>query len=126
MKSIIYTASAPAPIGPYSQGIKASGDLLFLSGQIALLPDGTLLGGDVQTQTRQVITNISALLTKAGCTANNVVKTTVFLKDMNDFAAMNAVYAEFFGESKPARSTVEVSRLPKDVIVEIEVIAVCA
>ncbi|MBK9247255.1 MAG: RidA family protein [Ignavibacteria bacterium] len=126
MKSIIYTASAPAPIGPYSQGIKASGDLLFLSGQIALLPDGTLLDGDVQTQTRQVITNISALLTSAGCTANNVVKTTVFLKDMNDFAAMNAVYAEFFGESKPARSTVEVSRLPKDVIVEIEVIAVCA
>lgn len=126
MKSTLYTPSAPAPIGPYSQGIKATGSLLFLSGQIALLPDGTLLSGDVQAQTRQVITNISALLTEAGCTANNVVKTTVFLKDMNDFAAMNAVYAEYFGESKPARSTVEVSRLPKDVIVEIEVIAVCA
>lgn len=126
MKSILYTPSAPAPIGPYSQGIKATGSLLFLSGQIALLPDGTLLSGDVQAQTRQVITNISALLTEAGCTADNVVKTTVFLKDMNDFAAMNAVYAEYFGESKPARSTVEVSRLPKDVIVEIEVIAVCA
>ncbi len=126
MKSTLYTPSAPAPIGPYSQGIKATGSLLFLSGQIALLPDGTLLSGDVQAQTRQVITNISALLTEAGCTADNVVKTTVFLKDMNDFAAMNAVYAEYFGESKPARSTVEVSRLPKDVIVEIEVIAVCA
>ncbi len=126
MKSILYTPSAPAPIGPYSQGIKATGSLLFLSGQIALLPDGSLLSGDVQAQTRQVITNISALLTEAGCTADNVVKTTVFLKDMNDFAAMNAVYAEYFGESKPARSTVEVSRLPKDVIVEIEVIAVCA
>ena len=126
MKSTLYTPSAPAPIGPYSQGIKATGSLLFLSGQIALLPDGTLLSGDVQTQTRQVITNISALLTEAGCTADNVVKTTVFLKDMNDFAAMNAVYAEYFGESKPTRSTVEVSRLPKDVIVEIEVIAVCA
>lgn len=126
MKSILYTPSAPAPIGPYSQGIKATGSLLFLSGQIAFLPDGTLLSGDVQAQTRQVITNISALLTEAGCTADNVVKTTVFLKDMNDFAAMNAVYAEYFGESKPARSTVEVSRLPKDVIVEIEVIAVCA
>ncbi len=126
MKSTLYTPSAPAPIGPYSQGIKATGSLLFLSGQIALLPDGSLLSGDVQAQTRQVITNISALLTEAGCTADNVVKTTVFLKDMNDFAAMNAVYAEYFGESKPARSTVEVSRLPKDVIVEIEVIAVCA
>lgn len=126
MKSILYTPSAPAPIGPYSQGIKATGSLLFLSGQIALLPDGSLLSGDVQAQTRQVITNISSLLTEAGCTADNVVKTTVFLKDMNDFAAMNAVYAEYFGESKPARSTVEVSRLPKDVIVEIEVIAVCA
>jgi 2-iminobutanoate/2-iminopropanoate deaminase len=126
MKSTLYTPSAPAPIGPYSQGIKATGSLLFLSGQIALLPDGSLLSGDVQAQTRQVITNISALLTEAGCTAENVVKTTVFLKDMNDFAAMNAVYAEYFGESKPARSTVEVSRLPKDVIVEIEVIAVCA
>ena len=126
MKSTLYTPSAPAPIGPYSQGIKATGSLLFLSGQIALLPDGSLLSGDVQAQTRQVITKISALLTEAGCTADNVVKTTVFLKDMNDFAAMNAVYAEYFGESKPARSTVEVSRLPKDVIVEIEVIAVCA
>ena len=126
MKSTLYTPSAPAPIGPYSQGIKATGSLLFLSGQIALLPDGSLLSGDVQAQTRHVITNISALLTEAGCTADNVVKTTVFLKDMNDFAAMNAVYAEYFGESKPARSTVEVSRLPKDVIVEIEVVAVCA
>lgn len=126
MKSTLYTPSAPAPIGPYSQGIKATGSLLFLSGQIALLPDGSLLSGDVQAQTRQVITNISALLTEAGCTSDNVVKTTVFLKDMNDFAAMNAVYAEYFGDSKPARSTVEVSRLPKDVIVEIEVIAVCA
>jgi 2-iminobutanoate/2-iminopropanoate deaminase len=125
MKTTIYTPNAPAPIGPYSQGIKAQGTFLFLSGQIALLPDGTIAEGDVQAQTRQVITNISALLTEAGCTATNVVKTTVFLKNMGDFAAMNTVYDGFFGASKPARSTVEVSRLPKDVLVEIEVIAVC-
>jgi len=125
MKSIIYTQNAPAPIGPYSQGIKAHGTFLFLSGQIPLRADGTIVEGDVQDQTRQVITNISALLTEAGCSAAQVVKTTVFLKSMNDFAAMNSVYEHYFGESKPARSTVEVSRLPKDVLVEIEVIAVC-
>ncbi|MBS1538588.1 MAG: RidA family protein [Bacteroidetes bacterium] len=125
MKSVLYTPNAPAPIGPYSQGIKAQGTLLFLSGQIALTPDGTIAEGDVQDQTRQVITNISTLLTEANCTADNVVKTTVFLKNMGDFAAMNTVYERYFGESKPARSTVEVSRLPKDVLVEIEVIAVC-
>lgn len=125
MKTTIYSPDAPAPIGPYSQGIKAQGSLLFLSGQIALLQDGTIALGDVKDQTRQVITNISTLLKEAGCTVDNVVKTTVFLKNMSDFAAMNLVYSEFFGESKPARSTVEVSRLPKDVLVEIEVIAVC-
>ena len=125
MKTTIYTPDAPAPIGPYSQGIKAQGSLLFLSGQIALLQDGTIALGDVKDQTRQVIANISTLLKEAGCTVDNVVKTTVFLKNMSDFAAMNLVYSEFFGESKPARSTVEVSRLPKDVLVEIEVIAVC-
>ncbi|MBI3257909.1 MAG: metallophosphoesterase [Ignavibacteriae bacterium] len=125
MKTTIYTPNAPAPIGPYSQGIKAQGSLLFLSGQIALLQDGTIALGDVKDQTRQVIANISTLLNEAGCTVQNVVKTTVFLKNMNDFAAMNSVYSDFFGESKPARSTVEVSRLPKDVLVEIEVIAVC-
>lgn len=125
MKSVLYSSNAPAPIGPYSQGIKAQGTLLFLSGQIALTPDGTIAEGDVQDQTRQVITNISTLLTEANCTADNVVKTTVFLKNISDFAAMNTVYERYFGESKPARSTVEVSRLPKDVLVEIEVIAVC-
>lgn len=125
MKTTIYTPKAPAPIGPYSQGIKAQGSFLFLSGQVALLQDGTIALGDVKDQTRQVIENISVLLAEAGCTVADVVKTTVFLKNMNDFAAMNIVYAEFFGESKPARSTVEVSRLPKDVLVEIEVIAVC-
>ena len=119
----VFTDKAPAPIGPYSQGILVHDTVLFLSGQIALGADGTLTG-DVAGQTRQVILNIRAVLEAAGCTLSNVVKTTVFLKDMNDFAAMNLVYEEFFGSVKPARSTVEVSRLPKDARVEIEVIAV--
>lgn len=98
--------------------------MLFLSGQIALRPDGTLLEGDVQAQTHQLISNMKAVLEAAGANISHIVKTTVFLKSMNDFAAMNEVYAEYFNESKPARSTVEVSRLPKDVLVEIEAIAI--
>jgi 2-iminobutanoate/2-iminopropanoate deaminase len=98
--------------------------MYFFSGVIPLSADGqSIIGAEIVEQTQQVITNCTALLTACGLNASNVVKTTVFLKNMNDFSAMNAVYAEFFGESKPARSTVEVSRLPKDVLVEIEMIA---
>lgn len=124
MKKIITTQKAPQPIGPYSQAVEAQGTMLFLSGNIALTPDGTLLGqAGVPEQTRQVMENINAILTEAGYTLADVIKTTVFLKDMNYFGQMNEVYEEYFGDSKPARSTVEVSRLPKDVKVEIEVIA---
>lgn len=123
MKEFILTDKAPAPIGPYSQGIKV-GNLYFFSGVIPLSADGaSIIGSDIVEQTRQVIANCNGLLTSGGLSALHVVKTTVFLKNMNDFAAMNAVYAEYFGESKPARSTIEVSRLPKDVLIEIEMIA---
>lgn len=122
---IIFSESAPAPIGPYSQAISiAPSEMIFCSGQIPLLPDGSVLNASVAEQTRLVIQNIQAVLAAAGATLSNVVKTTVFLKDMNTFAEMNGVYAEYFGESKPARSTVEVARLPKDVLVEIEVLAI--
>ena len=123
MKTTIFTENAPAPIGPYSQGIQF-GSMHYFSGVIPLTPDGSaIVGEEIASQTKQVLANINALLVSCGLSALNVVKTTVFLKNMNDFAAMNEVYAEYFGESKPARSTVEVSRLPKDVLVEIEVIA---
>lgn len=124
MKEIIYTESAPAPIGPYSQGVKVSGNLYYFSGQIALDAHGAIVEGGIKEQTHQVCKNIGLLLSSQGLTFNNVPKTTVFLKDMGEFAAMNEVYSEYFGESKPARSTVEVARLPKDVRVEIEIIAV--
>jgi 2-iminobutanoate/2-iminopropanoate deaminase len=120
----IATDNAPKAIGPYSPGIRA-GQLLFLSGQIPLDPrTGTVVGDDVTAQTEQVFRNISALLTAAGATFAQVARTTVFLVDLNDFAAMNAVYATHFGDVPPARSTVEVRRLPRDVRVEIDVIAV--
>lgn len=125
---IIRTEQAPAPVGPYNQAIQA-GNLLFLSGQVALDPQsGTVVGpGDVVQQTEQVISNLKAVLAAAGATLENVVKTTIFLTDMNDFATVNGIYARHFGEEKaPARSCVEVSRLPKDVQVEIECIAVLA
>jgi 2-iminobutanoate/2-iminopropanoate deaminase len=122
-KQIIHTDRAAAPIGPYSQAVHASGNFLFLSGQIALLPDGSIAQGGVQEQTKQILQNIDAVLQAAGAGAENVIKTTVFLMDMNDFAAMNEIYGIYFNQSKPARSTVQVSRLPKDVLVEIEVIA---
>ena len=123
MKEIISTSNAPAAIGPYSQAVKA-GNLLFISGQIPLDPaTGTVVEGDVTVQATRVLENVKAILTEAGATFDNVVKTTVFLKDMNDFAAMNAVYGQYYAENCPARSAVEVGRLPKDVLVEIETIA---
>lgn len=121
-RTVISTPNAPQAIGPYSQAIQL-GNLVFCSGQIPLQLDGTLEGGDVAAQTRQVLTNLQALLVAANSSLAQVVKTTVFLKDMNDFAAMNSVYGEFFKDTPPARSTVEVARLPRDVRVEIEAIA---
>ncbi|HII61291.1 2-iminobutanoate/2-iminopropanoate deaminase [Pyrococcus horikoshii] len=123
MKEVIFTENAPKPIGPYSQAIKA-GNFLFIAGQIPIDPKtGEIVKGDIKDQTRQVLENIKAILEAAGYSLNDVIKVTVYLKDMNDFAKMNEVYAEYFGESKPARVAVEVSRLPKDVLIEIEAIA---
>jgi 2-iminobutanoate/2-iminopropanoate deaminase len=123
MKEVVSTARAPKAIGPYSQGIKANG-LLFLSGQVALDPQtGEFIGSDVRQQTERVFENIKGVLEAAGANLNHVVKTTVFLKDMNDFAAMNEVYAGYFAAAPPARSTVQAARLPKDALIEIEVIA---
>ena len=119
----VATSDAPQAIGPYSQAISFD-KLVFCSGQIPLRPDGTLEEGDVAAQTRQVLTNLQAVLTAAGSSLDNVVKTTVFLTDMGDFAAMNSVYAEFFHDTPPARSTIQVARLPRDVRVEIEAIAI--
>jgi 2-iminobutanoate/2-iminopropanoate deaminase len=123
--STVQTAGAPAAIGPYSQGI-VTGQLVYTAGQIPLDPDTMeLVGGDdVAEQTARVMRNLAAILEEAGASLDSVVKTTVFLKDMNDFVAMNEVYGRHFGEHRPARSTVEVSRLPKDVRVEIEAVAV--
>jgi len=126
-KQVINTGQAPAPVGPYNQAISASGQMLFVSGQIPLNPtNGELVGaGDITQQTQQVLTNLKAILTAAGVTCENVVKTTVFLADMNDFATMNLVYSQYFAEATaPARACVQVSRLPKDVLVEIDCIAV--
>ncbi|OKH18228.1 RidA family protein [[Limnothrix rosea] IAM M-220] len=125
-KQIIRTDNAPAPVGPYNQAIAASGKMLFCSGQIAIDPStNTIIEGDVQAQTKQVMANLEAVLTASGATWSNVVKTGVFLKDMNDFAAVNSIYASYFDEATaPARACVEVARLPKDVLVEIECIAV--
>ncbi len=124
-REIIRTPNAAPPIGPYSQAVLASGKLLFASGQIPLRPDGQQETGDVQAQTRTVLNNVRAILAAAGATFGNVVKSTVFLADMNDFPAMNAVYQEYFGLTNcPARSTIQVARLPKDAKVEIEVVAV--
>lgn len=126
-RSIIQTNNAPAPVGPYNQAIVASGQMVFLSGQIALDPEsGTIVGeGDVVKQTEQVMANLKAVLEAAGASFDSVVKTGVYLKDMNDFATVNAVYAKYFDEATaPARACVEVARLPKDVLVEIDCIAV--
>ncbi len=121
---VIHTDNAPAAIGPYSQAIKA-GNLLFVSGQVPFVPaTGEIVEGDVKAQTAQSLKNLQAILKEAGADFSNVVKTTVFIKDMNEFAQVNEVYAEYFGDNKPARACVEVARLPRDVKVEIELIAV--
>ncbi|MCP1143245.1 RidA family protein [Lysinibacillus endophyticus] len=119
----VSTTNAPAAIGPYAQGIVVNG-MFYSSGQIPLTASGELVEGDIVAQTNQVFENLKAVLAAAGSSLDKVVKTTVFLGDMNDFAAMNEAYASHFGDHKPARSAVEVARLPKDVKVEIEVIAV--
>jgi len=122
-RKVVSTADAPQAIGPYSQAI-AIGDLVFCSGQIPLTPQGIVVEGDITTQTRQVLTNLKYVLASASSSLGQVVKTTVFLADMGEFKAMNDVYTEFFPGAPPARSTVQVARLPRDVRVEIEAIAV--
>jgi 2-iminobutanoate/2-iminopropanoate deaminase len=124
MKDAVLTNRGPKPIGPYSQAIKSNG-FVFVSGQVALDPQtGEFTGSEVKQQTERVLENLKAILEAAGVSLNHVVKTTVFLKDMNDFAAMNEVYARYFVAAPPARSTVQAARLPKDALVEIDVIAV--
>ena len=124
MRKIVSTKAAPAAIGPYSQG-NIFGNLLFTSGQVPLDPEtGTVVGTTIEEQTEQVLKNVKAILEEAGSSLDKVLKTTVFIKDMNDFAAMNSIYAKYFTEGTyPSRSAVEVARLPKDVLVEIETIA---
>lgn len=123
MKKIIRTSNAPAPIGPYNQAVMA-GNLLFVSGQIALDPaTGNLVTGDIQTETKLVMENINAILTEVGLNFSNIVKTTIFLIDMGQFAQVNEVYGTYFAQDAPARETVQVSALPKGVNVEISVIA---
>lgn len=125
MIEVVSTANAPAALGPYSQAIKTNG-FIYCSGQIPINPASNAVEAvSIEDQTRQAITNLKNVLEAAGSSLANVVKTTVFIKDMNDFVALNGVYAEMFGDTKPARSCVEVARLPKDVKVEIEAIAVC-
>jgi len=119
----VSTTNAPAAIGPYVQGMIVNG-LFYSSGQIPLNPEGVMVEGSIEEQTHQVFANLKAVLEEAGSSLSQVVKTTVFIKDMNDFVVLNEIYAQHFGEHKPARSTVEVTRLPKDAKVEIEVIAV--
>jgi len=119
----VSTTNAPAAIGPYVQGMIVNG-LFYSSGQIPLNPEGVMVEGSIEEQTHQVFANLKAVLEEAGSSLSQVVKTTVFIKDMNDFGVLNEIYAKHFGDHKPARSTVEVARLPKDAKVEIEVIAV--
>ncbi|MGE4294399.1 MAG: RidA family protein [Campylobacterales bacterium] len=120
---VVATPSAPAAIGPYSQAIVLNG-MVYTSGQISLRPDGSMEEGDVKAQAEQALTNLSKVLEAAGSSMSKVVKTTLFLADMNDFAAVNEVYARHFGNHKPARSTVAVKTLPKNALVEIECVAV--
>jgi 2-iminobutanoate/2-iminopropanoate deaminase len=123
MRDVVLTDRGPKPIGPYSQAIRTNG-FLFVSGQVALDPKtGEMSGADIRPQTERVFENIKGILEAAGSNLHHVVKTTVFLKDMNDFSTMNEVYAKYFTMAPPARSTVQVARLPKDALVEIEVIA---
>jgi 2-iminobutanoate/2-iminopropanoate deaminase len=120
--NIIQTIHAPAAIGPYSQGIVVNG-IFYSSGQIPLTADGQMVTGNIQEQTHQVFKNLQAVLEAAGASLETVIKTTVFIKNMDDFAAINEVYGQYFNTHKPARSCVEVARLPKDALIEIEVIA---
>jgi 2-iminobutanoate/2-iminopropanoate deaminase len=121
-QNIVSTVKAPAAIGPYSQGIEI-GNLVFTSGQIPLTPEGNIVGPNIEEQVRQALHNAEQILLAAGTSLDKVVKTTVFLADMNDFQVMNNIYAEFFTKTSPARSAVQVARLPKDVKVEVEMIA---
>jgi len=124
MREVISTSDAPKAIGPYSQGVRADG-LVFTAGQVAFDPKTQqIVDGDISAQTERVMQNLSAILTAAGCGMQDVIRSTVFLKNMDDFAAMNAVYAKYFSTAPPARSTVEVSRLPKNALVEIDMIAI--
>ncbi|WLR55095.1 RidA family protein [Mesobacillus subterraneus] len=120
--NIVQTSNAPAAIGPYSQGVVVN-NLFYSSGQIPLTPEGVMVEGDIQAQTHQVFKNLKAVLEAAGASLETVVKATVFIKNMDEFVQLNEVYAEYFNTHKPARSTVEVARLPKDALVEIEVVA---
>src|SRR5260370_14627754 len=123
MKNVVITDRGAKPIGPYSQAIKANG-FVYLSGQVALDPKtGEMVGAEIRQQTERVFENIKGILEAAGANLHHVVKATVFLKDLNDFSAMNEVYARYFAATPPARSTVQVSRLPKDALLEIEVIS---
>ncbi len=123
MKEIIFSESAPKPVGPYSQAVKV-GNLMFLSGQIPLIPEtGKFVEGGIKEQTEQVLKNITAVLAAAGCSFENIVKTTCFLSDISNFAAMNEVYKTYFSENFPARSTYAVAGLPLGALIEIEVIA---
>jgi 2-iminobutanoate/2-iminopropanoate deaminase len=123
MSEIIVTKNAPAPIGPYSQAIRVNG-LVFVSGQIPVDPDtGRVVEGNIEVQTHRVMKNLSAILTAAGTGLHGVVKTTVFLTNLDDFSAFNRIYEGYFEDVKPARSTVQVARLPKEVLVEVEAIA---
>lgn len=121
-KSIIKPAGSPAPVGPYNHAVRA-GELLFCSGQIPLKADGTLVSGDVRAQTEQVLENVKTILVDQKLSFDNVVKTTVFLTHLGDFAAMNEVYARYFTSNQPARSTIQVAALPRGASVEIEVVA---
>lgn len=122
MMKVVQTNQAPAAIGPYSQGIVVN-NLFYSSGQIPLTAEGEMVQGDVKEQTHQVFSNLKAVLKEAGASLETVVKATVFIKNMDDFGAINEVYGEYFSSHKPARSCVEVARLPKDALVEIEVVA---
>lgn len=123
MKDFIYTTNAPAPIGPYSQAIRVNG-FIFVSGQIPIDPaTGRVVEATIEAQTQQVMKNLSAILDAAGTGLGNVVKTTVFLSDLDDFSGFNRIYEEYFADAKPARATVQVARLPKEVLVEVEAIA---
>jgi 2-iminobutanoate/2-iminopropanoate deaminase len=122
-KSIIQTEKAPKAIGPYSQAIK-SDNLLFISGQLPIHPISGELSGDIQTQTRQALENLKSILAAAGSTVESVLKTTVFLKNLDDFNTFNAIYQEYFPKDAPARSTIEVSRIPRGALIEIEAVAV--